>query len=328
MADFITDIAGNKRDKNGQIIGENKVETIKPETPKKRGFKDTVKSVAKDIGTAVRNNQGGLSEGAAPLIQQKQEDQKVIDSISQQSGVPLKSMPENAPVYDEQVPEYLKDPANYDDAKAREEASKNEAPTEQPVVETQTSNVNKLGSEAQPETDDSGAYNVGESDADSIEQGGKDTYSLAKEILDSNNPYKSGADYVKYLWSQGAGGKARALANVLGNVLQGVGGKKTQWEDFTENYQKQEREARETAMSDAMNAIKTANQNQAVRTELVKSLNQAISKGANLSPSEMAAIQQWQTATTPSSALDKAIASIFAKLGIALDNIPTLGKGE
>ena len=307
MADFITDIAGNKRDKNGQIIGEDKVETVDRDINAWWNKPEAKDNSALDAYVKEQGNNEPIS-GAQGIIARGNQGDNAIQNP---------------------------DAPDTSDVTKRHNEELSSLQTEEnmsPATGTIVTEI-ETGSEVKPNVQTeqprlAGAYNVGESDADSIEQGGKDTYNLAKEILDSNNPYKSGADYVKYLWSQGAGGKARALANVLGNVLQGVGGKKTQWEDFTENYQKQEREARETAMSDAMNAIKTANQNQAVRTELVKSLNQAISKGTNLSPSEMAAIQQWQTATTPSSALDKAIASIFAKLGIALDNIPTLGKGK
>lgn len=169
------------------------------------------------------------------------------------------------------------------------------------------------------------AYNVDQNAVDSITQSGQDSYNVAKSVLDENNPYKTGADYVKYLWSQGGKGKAAAIGNVLGNLLSGAGNamtgegdKGTQWNEFVNNYQRQEREGRETAMKDAQEAVKTANANKAARTELVKSINQAISQGKKLSESEMAAINAWQRATTPSSTLDKALAVIINKLGLSL----------
>ena len=93
------------------------------------------------------------------------------------------------------------------------------------------------------------------------------------------------------------------------------GNEGTQWNEFVNNYQKQEREARETAMKDAQQAVKTANANQATRTEMAKALAQAKKMGANLTEQDMLAIQKWQTATQPSSMLDKAIATIVAKAG-------------
>ena len=48
--------------------------------------------------------------------------------------------------------------------------------------------------------------------------------------------------------------------------------------------------------------------------ELVNALNQAKAQGANITEKDLAAINAWQTATTPSSALNKAIAAVVNKV--------------
>lgn len=146
-------------------------------------------------------------------------------------------------------------------------------------------------------------------------------YEIAQKVLDENNPYKSGADYLKALWGKGAGGKAAAIANVLGNVLGAVGsgaaGKDytSDWQKYKDDYTKQSMERRAQASQDAQDMVKTAAQNQAARNELVYAVNQAIAQGAKISQSGMEALNKWQNATTPSSALNKAVASVIAEIG-------------
>ena len=146
-------------------------------------------------------------------------------------------------------------------------------------------------------------------------------YEIAQKVLDENNPYKSGADYLKALWGKGAGGKAAAIANVLGNVLGAVGsgaaGKDytSDWQKYKDDYTKQSMERRAQASQDAQDMVKIAGQNEAARNELVNAINQAVKEGYKLSPQKMAAINAWQNATTPSSALNKAIASIVSEIG-------------
>lgn len=143
---------------------------------------------------------------------------------------------------------------------------------------------------------------------------------LAQKVLDEQNPYKSGADYLKALWGSGAQGKAQAVANVLGNLLgavgSGVAGKDytSDWQKYKDEYTKQSQERRAEAAKNAQDMVNTMAQNKEARAELVNALNQAKANGANISPEDMAAIQAWQTATQPSSALNKAIASLVTSI--------------
>lgn len=305
MEDYIIDANGNKRDKRtGQLIGEDKVETIinteaNPETPKKRGFNDYVKAVTKDIGTAIRNNQGGLSTGAAPLIQQKQEDQKVIDSISQQSGVPLKNMPENAPTYAEQVPEYLKDPASYDDAKAREEAAKDII--KQSEVKTETSDVGKLGSDVE-------------------EVSSEEVRDILSKLNEDKLP-KNGADYLKRLWSQGAGGKAAAVGNVLGNLLgglkwEGKGGEGGDWKKYQEDYLKNKAELEKQRDSQALNVVNQAAMNAQARQDLVAKMELALKQGGKMTPEAMRLLTIFSAAENPGADIKTGIATLLSSLNL------------
>ena len=141
-------------------------------------------------------------------------------------------------------------------------------------------------------------------------------WQIAQKVLDEQNPYKSGADYLKALWGNGAKGKAQAVGNVLGNLLgavgSGVAGKdyKSDWQQYKDEYAKQSQERRAEAAKNAQDMVNTIAQNKESRAELVNALMQAKEQGANLTTEDMIAIQNWQTATQPSSALNKAIASL------------------
>ena len=152
------------------------------------------------------------------------------------------------------------------------------------------------------------------------EQKAKDSamkqWQIAQAVLDEQNPYKSGADYLQALWGKGAKGKAQAVGNVLGNLLGAVGkGAARQdytsdWQKFRDEYTAQSQARRAEAAQNAQNMVNVAAQNDEARMELVNALKQAKAQGANLTADDMIAIQNWQTATQPSSALNKAIASL------------------
>lgn len=141
-------------------------------------------------------------------------------------------------------------------------------------------------------------------------------WQIAQKVLDEQNPYKSGADYLQALWGNGAKGKAQAIGNVLGNLLGAVGrgaagqDYTSDWQKFKDEYTKQSQERRAAAAKNAQDMINTIAQNKEARAELVNALQQAKAQGANLTADDMIAIQNWQTATQPSSALNKAIASL------------------
>lgn len=314
----------------GADLGENKVDTIEA-LPKKNFWQQ----LGSDLNTAIQGNAGGMAgaagAGGEALQNTIQERQAVKQEMVNQGINPDNIVGYHTPVHVEQVSEWKENPLEYDPNN----------PTNKRTA-TQTSDTNEVAGSGSGSSDGSGsdssdgsgsgvssaynqnagAYNVGQGDADSIGEGGKSEYDIAKEVLDENNPYKSGSDFLKYLWGQGGSGKAKAIGNVLGNLLsasgnalKGEGDKGTQWNDFVTNYMQNENEARKTAMSDAQNAVKTANANKAARTELIKTLNQAKAQGKNITNADLAAIDAWQKATNPSSALDKAIAAILAKIG-------------
>lgn len=145
-------------------------------------------------------------------------------------------------------------------------------------------------------------------------------WQIAQEVLDEQNPYKSGADYLQSLWGKGAKGKAQAVANVLGNLLGAVGkgaagqDYTSDWQKFRDEYTAQSQARRAEASQNALNMVNTAAQNDEARMELVNALNQAKANGANLTEKDLAAINAWQTATAPSSALNKAIAALVNKV--------------
>lgn len=152
------------------------------------------------------------------------------------------------------------------------------------------------------------------------EQKAKDSamkqWQIAQAVLDEQNPYKSGADYLQALWGKGAKGKAQAIGNVLGNLLGAVGrgaagqDYTSDWQKFRDEYTAQSQARRAEAAQNALNMVNVAAQNDEARMELVNALKQAKALGANLTANDMIAIQNFQTATQPSSALNKFIASL------------------
>lgn len=290
-----------------------------PDTPKKSGFQQ----VLSDINTAVKGNQFGLGgaamSGAMPSMQQVVEDNKVLDEQKEATGA--RGSLVGAAVHPEDVAQNLAD---------RGIAVKEEYKEKHPEVfggDLQIGNESNVGEKA----NDTVVNNAGNSDSN-VESNGlspqerlaKDSamnqWKIAQEVLDEQNPYKSGADYLQALWGKGAKGKAQAVANVLGNLLgatgKGAAGQDytSDWQRYKDEYTKQSQERRAEASKNAQDMVNTIAQNKEARAELVNALNQAKAQGANISPKAMAAIQAWQTATQPSSALNKAIASLITSV--------------
>lgn len=305
-------------------IGEDKVDTIEAK-PKKNFWQQ----LGSDLNTAIQGNAGGMGgsvgAGGEALQNTTKERQEVKQEMIDQGINPDNIVGYHAPVHADQVSEWKENPSEFNPTPTEEKRTAVKTSDTNEVVNPNTSNgkvsaPSPIEDSAPNANENAGAYNVGQGDVDSISEGGKSEYEVAKAVLDENNPYKSGSDFLKYLWGQGAGGKAKAIGSVLGNILsasgnaiKGEGDKGTQWNNFVTNYMQNENEARKTAISDAQNAVKTANANKSARTELVKALNQAKAQGKNITPADMIAIETWQNATTPSSALNKAIASVIAK---------------
>lgn len=292
-----------------------------PDKPKKSGWQQ----VLSDINTAVKGNQFGMGgaamSGAMPSMQQVVEDNKVLDEQKEATGA--RGSLVGAAVHPEEVAQNLAD---------RDIAVKEEYKEKHPEVfggDLQIGNESNVGEKQNGLTDT--ARNANGSNASASENGlspreqkAKDSamkqWQIAQEILDEQNPYKSGADYLQALWGKGAKGKAQAVGNVLGNLLGAVGkgaagqDYTSDWQKFRDEYTAQSQARRAEASQNALNMVNTAAQNDEARMELVNALNQAKANGASLTEKDLAAINAWQTATAPSSALNKAIAALVNKV--------------
>ena len=315
--DYITDKDGNKRDKKtGQIIGSTQTTTIEPSDEKSKAAKRSKANVLGDIAKAVTANQaGGLGNAGAstatPSIQQKIEDQKVINEISEQAGVPLKSMPENAPVYAEQVNDYLKDPGNYDEATAKEKAAL-ENETEKPeMTPTEVVQPEALGNGVEPtvQSDEQSSSETVKSD----EQMPKPPASKNWDYEDYINNYtapKNGAEMLKRLWNNGAGGKAAAIGNVLGNTLGSIGkgfagqDYQSDWNKYKENWMESEKARNEEAFKQNMDIVSDIRQNEQTRNEMQNLLNFYEQIGGSMDASKLSKIKKALTATGQSSSID------------------------
>lgn len=305
--------------------------------PKKSGFKQFLS----DLNTAIKGNQFGMGgaamSGAMPNMQQVVEDNKVLDEQKEATGT--RGSLVGAAVHPEEVAQNLDD---------RGIAVKKEYKEKHPEV---FGGGMQIGNESNVEEKANGidGGNVGNSNSNvesnglsSQEQLARDSamnqWKIAQEVLDEQNPYKSGADYLQALWGKGAKGKAQAVANVLGNLLGAVGkgaagqDYTSDWQRYKDEYTKQAQERRAEASKNAQDMVNTVALNKEARAELVNALNQAKANGANISEKDMAAINAWQNATTPSSALNKAIAALVTSvqnqglLGTANSFITGLGR--
>ncbi len=131
---------------------------------------------------------------------------------------------------------------------------------------------------------------------------------------------KNGADYLKSLWSQGAGGKAAAIGNVLGNILgatgKGLAGKDytSDWQTYKDNYTKEMAERNQKAFDQNMDISKQLRTNDVARNEMLKTLENYQRIGGNLTPEKFENIRKALTATGKGSQIDYYLASALGEL--------------
>lgn len=131
---------------------------------------------------------------------------------------------------------------------------------------------------------------------------------------------KNGADYLKSLWSQGAGGKAAAIGNVLGNILgatgKGLAGQdyKSDWQTYKDNYTKEMAERNQKAFDQNMDISKQLRTNDVARGEMLKALDQYAKIGKNMDPEKFENIRKALTATGNSSQAEYYLASALGDL--------------
>ena len=146
---------------------------------------------------------------------------------------------------------------------------------------------------------------------------------FAQQYYDDYRLPKNGADYLRQLWGQGAAGKAKAVGNVIGNLLgktgtinvagaQGQGRDFTSdWENYVNNYQKEMADRNARIFNDNMDIVKQASTNAQARKDLVAQLELALKNAGKLDANAMRLLQIWSTATAPSSALDRGISALM-----------------
>lgn len=140
-----------------------------------------------------------------------------------------------------------------------------------------------------------------------------------KKYVDEYYGPKNGADYLKSLWSQGAGGKAAAIGNVLGNLM-GAAGKgaigqdyETDWQKYKDNYIKAQSERNQRAFNDNMDIVKQVRQNDVARGELVKTM-ELMKKLGHISAEDFEAIRKGMASTGKSSQMDYFLATVLGSL--------------
>ena len=197
---------------------------------------------------------------------------------------------------------------------------KNQDEIEQPINEEVTSDISPANAE-----------NIVSENIQSETQVPEDFY---QKYVDQYYGPKSGADYLKSLWSQGAGGKMAAIGNVLGNLM-GAAGKgalgqdyQTDWAKYKENYIQSQAERNQRAFNDNMDIVKQIRQNDVVRDELEKTMNKMKELG-KISAQDFEAIKKGMAATGKSSQMDYYLASILGNLASDKDFAEALkGLGE
>jgi hypothetical protein len=138
---------------------------------------------------------------------------------------------------------------------------------------------------------------------------------------------KNGADYLKSLWKEGKGGKAKAIGNVLGNLLgaggYGLAGKEytTDWEDYKNRYL-DEASRRESEQFDRASGLtQRMFENQQDVDRMINELDREISFSKNLSDADKLA---WTSFKQAQNAGDwRTILTMFAtgKLGQIMPKI-------
>ena len=103
---------------------------------------------------------------------------------------------------------------------------------------------------------------------------------------------KNGADYLKSLWKEDKGGKAKAIGNVLGNLLgaagYGLAGKEytTDWEDYKNRYLDEASRREGEQFDRASGLTQRMFENQQDVDKMINSLDREISFARNLSDSD------------------------------------------
>lgn len=146
---------------------------------------------------------------------------------------------------------------------------------------------------------------------------------------------KNGADYLKSLWSQGAGGKAAAIGNVLGNILgatgKGLAGQdyKTDWQQYKDNYTKEMAERNQKAFDQNMDISRQLRTNDVARGEMLKALDQYAKIGKNMDPEKFENIRKALTATGNANQMEYYLASALGELSSDPDFMNAVkGAGE
>lgn len=103
---------------------------------------------------------------------------------------------------------------------------------------------------------------------------------------------KNGADYLKSLWKEGKGGKAKAIGNVLGNLLgaagYGLAGKEysTDWEDYKNRYLEEASRREGEQFDRASGLTQRMFENQQDVGKMIDSLDKEIAFARNLSDAD------------------------------------------
>lgn len=131
---------------------------------------------------------------------------------------------------------------------------------------------------------------------------------------------KNGADYLKALWSNGVGGKAAAIGNVLGNLLgatgKGLAGQdyKTDWQTYKDNYIKEMADRNQKAFDQNMDISRQLRTNDVARGEMLKALEQYEKIGKGMTPEKFENIRKALTATGNSSQMEYYLSSVLGDL--------------
>lgn len=149
----------------------------------------------------------------------------------------------------------------------------------------------------------------------------------SQNVLENTNKnYRSGADYIKGLWSSpDKSNRFKAVSNVLGNVigaagnaLKGEGSKGTQWNDFVNRYNDTMQRAGEQAAQDTSANVNTANVNAMNRDQAEQQLAQARDIGQNTNAATEANIVRGQNLLGGASAKDRILTDLAAAATNAL----------
>ena len=150
---------------------------------------------------------------------------------------------------------------------------------------------------------------------------------VTQNVLENTNKnYRSGADYIKGLWSSpDKSNRFKAVSNVLGNVigaagnaLKGEGSKGTQWNDFVNRYNDTMMKAGEQAAQDTSANVNTANVNALNRDQAEQQLAQAKDIGQSTSTVDEANIVRGQNMLGGATAKDRILSDVAAALGNTL----------